>query len=178
MVNDLEKKIRRKLLKYLASEITLASFQDWLSNILWDVEEEDQSVQDLAYAIEHEIIEYEQDHLTKAEFLSNLRNLVELNGVNRRDLMNLYAMTIIGSSERIDLSLATTGWRASDAAERWAVGSSQSGVKVYYQLFCNAPQEDISLQVFDSDEIRTSIGRSRLLRAQRQSSAAVHETHL
>lgn len=67
--------IQNVITKYLAGEITLGDFQDWLAPHAWE-NDLDQLVSGLIYSIELRISEYDAGHLPLDDFTSELKKLV------------------------------------------------------------------------------------------------------
>jgi hypothetical protein len=81
--------IRKKLIQYLDSEISLKEFQEWFVPATWDIDQSDNvAAQDLAYAIELRLAEYSSGHLPENELHTELQQLVECYTVSVSSLNN------------------------------------------------------------------------------------------
>ena len=68
MPKYLRQEIRNKLARYLADEISLRTFQEWLVPATWDIATPGDTIaQDLVYEIELRLAEYTNRHRTKKE---------------------------------------------------------------------------------------------------------------
>ncbi|HUG94249.1 MAG TPA: hypothetical protein VML55_25695 [Planctomycetaceae bacterium] len=77
MPNNLERDIRIKLGEYVTCQVGLEEFHDWLSPVLWDIEDQGEpGAADLAYSIELAIAEYSAGHMNEQELREELEQLV------------------------------------------------------------------------------------------------------
>lgn len=73
-----ESETRERLARYLANEISLDEFEDWLVQASWDAHlDSEQPAQRLAYAIELKLAEFSSGHLREEELREELRLLAE-----------------------------------------------------------------------------------------------------
>lgn len=73
-MSDLATRVHKKLVEYLAGDITLSAFQDWLRPNLWEVGEADRSLKNLAYGIELCLSEFEHGDWTEPELREKLQS--------------------------------------------------------------------------------------------------------
>jgi len=77
MSSTLNAEIRERLVRYLAGEISLAAFQEWLVPRAWDVEQSGNAAAiELANELELRLAEYTSGHRTEAELREALLPLV------------------------------------------------------------------------------------------------------
>ena len=72
-----ESEIRGWLARYLAGEIPLEEFEDWLVQQIWNMQEgSPEAAQKLASAIELRLAEHSSGHLTEEELQREFRSFV------------------------------------------------------------------------------------------------------
>lgn len=68
--------IQKAVTEYLNGEITLGDLQDWLAPHAWEIDGDMGPVPGLLYSIELRIYEYDAEHLSLDDFISELKKLV------------------------------------------------------------------------------------------------------
>lgn len=77
MTSALAAEMRHRLSQYLSHETTLVEFSDWLSPIVWDIEERhDPEAEELAYDIYHPMAEQSGGYITEDDLRHALRPLL------------------------------------------------------------------------------------------------------
>jgi len=80
MINEAQ--IRDQLLRYLARQITLNEFEDWIVLQSWNMHQDaDAAAQRLVGAIELRLAEYSDDHLTDEALERELKGLIASSAV-------------------------------------------------------------------------------------------------
>jgi hypothetical protein len=68
--------IRRELARFLAHEVTLDAFNEWLSRNTWNIQRESSPVKDLVGAIELMLVEFSNGHRSETEVREHLTALL------------------------------------------------------------------------------------------------------
>lgn len=69
--------IREQLASYLASEISVEEFEDWIAQRTWNIHQQpDEDCKKLAFAIEARLAEYSGGHIDESKLRQELAPLV------------------------------------------------------------------------------------------------------
>lgn len=73
-----ESEIRKQIAGFLANQISLDDFEDWIAQRSWDAHQDsDAAAQELAYAIELRLAEHSSGHLSEVELRHELTQFVQ-----------------------------------------------------------------------------------------------------
>jgi hypothetical protein len=109
-VENLETTIRRHLVRYLAGQMSIDAFTDWLVGATWNIQNSgDAGASRLAYSVEHVLAEASDGLLTLDELRAELRGLTQ--HVN----LNLTSQGRVEKPRNVQVrhesSVATINWR-------------------------------------------------------------------
>lgn len=78
MADSLALNIRERIIAFLAGELSLADFQEWLVGATWDIEERGElDALDLNYEIKLALAEHSRGDINLSELRARLHNQVE-----------------------------------------------------------------------------------------------------
>lgn len=76
MASISKREIQNKVAEYLAEEITLGDFQDWLAPHAWAIDDDtEEMISGLIYSLELQIAEYDAGHQLRDVFVDELQVL-------------------------------------------------------------------------------------------------------
>ncbi len=105
------------LSQYLAGEISLADFQDWLAPLAWESDALDADAADLVDSIQLRLAEFTSGHLTEDELREELRSILRA----RQHPVLHRSVGSAGSAPRYTSSATTTWVTHIYGSPTWAV---------------------------------------------------------
>ena len=77
MTTMLERQIREKLTEFVTGQVDLGTLHEWLAPTIWSIEDRhDPAAQELAYAVELTIAEFDAGHRSEYGLVEELERLV------------------------------------------------------------------------------------------------------